>query len=1011
MIGYSDAAIIAMQLRSKAITIVVLTTTILVALLAATYQLVVERQFSQLEEADVIDRADLVEESINQSCAQLDHIVADWSFWQDVYDYLETPNQQWFEDNVNSTWMRASAVSVCALIDAHGNIIGQRAFDLRHDQFSTVPMELANVLSAPSILTRMTKPTDHVVGLLHLSEGTLMVAARPSLDNDGNGPVHGVVVFGRWLDRVELEVISKRIRAPVTIEPDIGGDERSAQARASVAAGTRVAVIDDHQQTVSGYFSIPDIFNRASVMVRVDRPRTVMAAGHRTTLFLLIATAVSTLLFGGILLLALDRTVVARVTRLGHEVDIVGQGASNFTVIGDDEIARLAAAVQRMHTALAEANHAIGEARDQAITNTRAKADFLAAVSHEVRTPMNGVLGMTRLLLNTPLTDEQRELVEVLRSSGDSLLVLVNDILDMSKIEAGKLELEAVVFSPAAVVEEAVVLLAERAQAKGLELAAVVNHDVPHVVRGDPGRMRQIIVNLVANAVKFTERGDVVVRVHSVPPDANSDRNGERLRIVVSDTGIGIPAGARDRLFERYAQAESSTFRRFGGTGLGLSICKHLAERMNGSIAVESIAGQGSTFTVIIQLKRCEGPSGKVPLLPDSDVLSKRRVLLIDSHAATREAMQLMLRESGVELDEAADLPGAGLLLETSRRYQAVIVELALLGGGVPTTEQLELRLPRLAGIPMILLLPLAAKDRAAVAAGFAASISKPVRATQLRAALMRVIGAGTAATVAANDLSPTIGMHVLVVDDSTINCRVATGMLGRMGCRCDTATNGEEALLAMSKLDYDVVLLDCQMPVMDGYTAVTELRRREGARIHTRVVALTADATQGARERCLAAGMDDYLVKPVQYDDLVAAMRRARPSFKAMTFQGVAALPATVAEPVELDVELLDQVRVLGDEGFRSVLDRYIDQGLQRIEDMRLALSTGDFKKAGVIAHQLVGESGLVGLRRVEALARTIELSARGQASVGDDQIEQLRKTFARGADLLREVRSKPSG
>ena len=1000
-----------MQLRSKAITIVVLTTTVLVALLAATYQLVVERQFSQLEKADVIDRAGLVEESINQSCVQVDHSVAEWSLWQDVYNYLDKPDQQWFEDNVNSTWMRASAVNICAMIDTSGRIIGQRAFDLRHDQFSTMSAELTNILSAPSILTRMTIPTDHVVGLLHLSEGTLMVAARPSLDNNGNGPVHGVIMFGRWLDRVELAVISKRVRAPVVIiEPGAVGDERGAQAQADLAAGAPVAVIADQQQTVSGYFTMPDIFKRSSMMVQVDRPRTVMAAGQRTTVFLLIATAVSTLLFGGILLLALDRTVVARVTRLGHEVDIVGQGASSFTVIGDDEIARLATAVQRMHAALAEANQAIGEARDQAVANTQAKADFLAAVSHEIRTPMNGVLGMTRLLLNTPLTDEQRELVDVLRSSGDNLLVLVNDILDMSKIEAGKLELEAVAFSPAALVEDAIVLLAERAQAKSLELAAVVSQDVPNVVRGDPGRLRQIIVNLVANAVKFTERGEVVVRLQGVPSDTRSSRNSERLRLVVSDTGIGIPAGARDRLFERYAQAESSTFRRFGGTGLGLSICKHLAERMNGSIAVDSVPGQGSTFTVVVNLTRCEGPSGKVPLLPDIDVLSKRRILLIDSHAATRESMQLTLRESGTELDEAADLAGAGLLLETGQHYHAVIVELALLGSGVPTPEQLVLRLPRLVGIPIILLLPMTAKDRAAVAAGFAASISKPVRATQLRAALVRVMGPGSIPTVPMNDTTPTTGMHVLVVDDSPINCRVATGMLGRMGCHCETVTNGEEALLAMSKLDYDLVLLDCQMPVMDGYTAVVELRRREGARIHTRVVALTADATHGARERCLTSGMDDYLVKPVLYEDLVAAVRRARPSFKATPFQGIAAAPAAASEPVELDVELLDQVRILGDEGFRGVLDRYMDQGLQRIEDVRLAWFAGDIKKAGAIAHQLVGESGLVGLRQVEALARAIEVSARGNGTVSDEQLEVLRKKFTRGVELLREVRNKPT-
>jgi CheY-like chemotaxis protein len=423
---------------------------------------------------------------------------------------------------------------------------------------------------------------------------------------------------------------------------------------------------------------------------------------------------------------------------------------------------------------------------------------------------------------------------------------------------------------------------------------------------------------------------------------------------------------------------------------------------MGGSIAVDSIPGRGSTFTVQLALARCDGPSGKVPLCSEADSLFGRRILIIDDHAATREAMQRILREGGVVVEEAADLAGASLLIGTGQRYDAAILDIGLLGSDAASLSQVAARAPALAGIPLVLALPLSSKERASAAAGFAASVSKPVRAAQLRAAVVRVLSRPAAAPAPAAVAAAGAGLRVLVVDDSPINCRVALGMLGRMACQCDTATNGQEALDALAKADYDLVLLDCQMPVMDGYTAVAELRRREGTGRRTRVIALTADATQGARERCLAAGMDDYLVKPVQYESLATAVRRT----PATSAKGAPPAPAPAPEPLELDRELLDQVRILGDEGFRSVIDRYIDQGPLRLATLAEAIAAGDVRKVGSIAHQIVGESGLVGLRRVEAIARGIELAARGQGGQMAEHLDPLGAAFSRGAELLRGVR-----
>lgn len=980
-----------MQLRAKAITIVALTSTVLFALLFVTSRLVLERYFHRLELHDVRERIQQAQQGVAQVVDFIDRKVVDWALWDDSYHYMEKPDQAWFEDNVNAAWMKPSGLNVCVMIDRNGRIVGQRAYDLEHDQIASVPEDLQRLLAAPSVLTRMEDPEQRLSGLLPLSDGVLLLAARPSLDNNGSGPSHGVIIFGRWLDTTELKGLSSRLGVPIALVPQSAVDPNHVFEQG-------VAVVPVDAQQIHGFFRIPDIFGGTGQLLRIDCARDIATIGRQASMLLLLATGIATVLFGGVLIFMLHRTVVARVARLNHEVESAGQRDATFTSDGDDEIGRLAGTIGRMHAALGDANAALAEARDQALASAKAKADFLASVSHEVRTPMNGVLGMTRLLQNTPLTDEQRELVDVLRTSGDNLLTLVNDILDMSKIEAGKLEIESVPFSPSAVIEETMVMLAERAHAKGLELAGIADQSVPAAVRGDPGRFRQIIVNLVANAVKFTERGEVVVRLTSVP---TNDRGTTRLQLTVNDTGIGIPEEMRNRIFERFTQADSSTFRRFGGTGLGLSICKHLVERMGGTISVESQPGKGSSFTAQIIAGVCEGPSGRVAICAEAETLSGKRLLIIDDHAATREVMCRALAVAGMVIDEAQDFEAAHQLTSVSKQsYNVVIVDQGLLGTQ-GNMQQLIARVPGIAGVPVLLALPLAAKERAPSSAGFAAMVSKPVRAAQIRAALHRVFGQEGDRRPASVARDPVVhgGLRVLVIDDSPINCKVAVGMLERISAICETANNGQEGLVAFFSGRFDLVLLDCQMPVMDGYAMVQELRRREGTGRRTRVIALTADATHGARERCLAAGMDDYLVKPMQYEDLLAALRRS-------PIPRLAASTTHSDEPLELDRGLLDQIRILGDEGFRGVIDRYLDQGPQRIADIVEALAAGDAKRAAVIAHQLVGESGLVGLRRVEAQARAIEVAARGQGVVGETEVETLRRTFDRGASLLRDLR-----
>ncbi len=660
-------------------------------------------------------------------------------------------------------------------------------------------------------------------------------------------------------------------------------------------------------------------------------------------------------------------------------------------------------------TSYKEVEEALRRAKTDAEAAVKVKSEFLAKMSHEIRTPMNGVIGMTSLLSDTEMTSQQREYTDTIRRSAESLLLLINDVLDFSKVEARRLIFETIDFNLQETIEGSLELLAETAQAKNIELAGFVLADVPTQLRGDPGRLRQVFVNLVSNAVKFTEYGEVVVSVANL---AETETHVD-LRFEVRDTGIGIPAEVQPRMFQVFSQADSSTTRKYGGTGLGLAISKQLIELMGGQIGFTSVPGQGSTFWFTARFEKQTAPA-KTAL--EQTNLSDLHVLIVDDSQTNRRILEDQLQAWGIRATSASGAQEALEKLQdaTEHRFDVVLLDMHMPGmNGISLAEVIKAD-PRLARARLIILTSLGhlMDDAQLERIGISACLVKPVKQARLYECLTGIrtlpkkpVENKPLALIVRG--APPEPLRILLAEDNVINQKVAVAQLRKLGYSPDVVGNGMEALEAVQQNRYDVILMDCQMPQMDGYESSRQIRLREqtegGKPVY--IIAMTANAMQGDREKCLEALMNDYLSKPVKVTDLRAALERSQAnSAIASTEQEDTALllAETVGGEALLDVERLEAAANDDPKVVQELVQLYFAQAKDLMNGLRAAINSGSAKDVDHFAHKLVGASLACGMSAMVPPLR--ELEKRGkEGKLGDAEV-----LFDRASRHLELTRNK---
>ena len=995
----------------------------------AALNLTVLPTFQDFERENSASAVVRVMQTLDDDLRTLAVFAQEYAYWDHTYEFVQGQMPRYAEENLDEEYWQSVEVDMFLLFDADGNPLYDYLAHPTDARLLSMESEIQPPLLPGHPLVTHQDASRTVKGLLQTATGLMVVGSYPVLTTNQEGPNVGSLVVGQFLDDKKIAELGIRATAEIAFYP-VNSDAvppHATQAIQTLSSIDEQRHIETTDASLLEFRSLQDVLGARVAVLEVVTPRRITRIGSRTisTALVFLLTASSIFLLAAWLFM--QRLIVTPVRHLTEQMlgirktgDLqIKRGADRSDEVGvlagefGNLTSKLSQAQQESEHARLVAEKAQQEsekARDHAVAMSNTKSEFLARMSHEIRTPMNGVLGMTELLQGTQLDVKQQRFTQTIYESAESLLSIINDILDFSKMEAGKLRLEMLDVDLHNVLEETIDGMANLAYGKGLELINMAPMNLTTFVEADPGRLRQVLTNLLGNAIKFTENGEVRLKVTADDVDAEN----VKVLFEVVDTGIGISPAMQEVIFDSFTQEDGTTTRIYGGTGLGLAISKQLVNLMRGDLKVQSTPGKGSTFSFSLLMKKGAESESRILIAPQH--VAGAKILIVDDNATNREILEHQLTGWRAHTDSAASASDALNLLEAAVAADDVH-DLAILDMHMPHTDGMELAQairanPDLADLRIIILSSVAtpASDEALTELNIAGQLTKPIRQSQLYDSLVVVLGGDVVAQTHSKlkvASAKALTGRVLLAEDNPVNQAVAIGMLEAMGLSVLVAANGREAARKAASEAIDVILMDCQMPDMDGFQATKAIRAAESQSGDSRtpIVAVTANALKGDRELCLAAGMNDYLTKPFTSEQLHSALTlHLQPAIPAQQTDlsdrteevGPTNTGPEIVSPI--DSSVLDGLSRLQQPGAPSLLARVINAYLESSQVLKTRLGDAIHSANAALlresAHALksssanVGATGLADLcRRLEEMAREDNLS---QAPTMNERLER---------------------